>query len=142
MSSNDAITEPGTLVFGVKVGDVRHRDFVLRAPTVQDSIDASNEVGASNPVLINAAVFALQLVSLGTLTRRPRKPPELKPGEVVPTYIDTALICAMHPLDFNQLEEAAVRLQKKLLSAAEDSPAGGPACAPSSPATESPSSTS
>jgi len=137
----EQITESGSLVLGVLVDGVRHRDFVLRAPTVQDNIDATQEIGTSNAVHLSAAIFALQLVSLGTLKREPKQPPKLAAGEVMPTYINTALVCRMHPADFNALEAASMRLEKKLLSEA-NALTGGPSAALPSPSTASPSTTS
>lgn len=134
----DTITEAGTLPLGVVVDGVRHREFVMRPPTVQDNIDATQEVGNANAVHLSAAIFALQLVSLGALERAPRTPPKLKAGDVVPTYIDTALVCHMHPIDFNALEAASMRLEKKLLLDAAMS-SGGSSVAPLSQGTASPS---
>lgn len=98
-----ALRQAGTLVTGVMVDGVHHRDFELRLPTVQDNIDAVDEVGAHNGVALNAAIFARQLVKLGSLK---------------PEQITFDLVAGMHPADFNKLEAAASELEKKRLAAA------------------------
>ena len=77
---------------------VRHRAFTLRLPTVRDNIEATDEVGSHNGVALSAAVFARQVASLGTLP---------------PDAITFELIADMHPKDYNALEDAAARLEKK-----------------------------
>lgn len=94
----------GTLVSGVVVDGICHRDFELRLPTVQDNIDAVDQVGSHNGVALNAAILALQLVKLGTLK---------------PDQITSELVADMHPADFNLLEAAASELEKKRLAAAQ-----------------------
>lgn len=119
------LTQTGQLPLGVEVDGTVHRDFELRAPTVEDNIVGIDEVGMANPVALSAALFARQLVKLGTLTR---------------AQIDTALIRTMHPKDFDALERAAMDLEKKLLGGAQTS-SGGPTAASPLPDTASPSTT-
>jgi hypothetical protein len=103
------LTTEGELPIGVTVDGVTHARFVLRQPTVRDNIAAIDEVGTDNPVALSAALYALQLVELGTL----------KPEQI--TY---ELICDMHPADFNALDAAAGELAKKALPAAAGEPIG------------------
>lgn len=132
-----ALVEQGSLPIGLVVDGVRHKSFGLRAPTVQDNIDAINEVGSSNPVELSAALFALQLTHLGTLVQ---KPEGAKPTTPPTVYITTDLLRPMHPHDFNEIERASGRLEKKLLLGAETS-SGGPDAELSLPATASAPST-
>jgi len=119
------ITQTGVLPIGVEVDGVLHREFTLRPAVVAVNIDAITEVGSSNSVALNAAVFARQLVQLGTLP---------------PKAITFALVAGMHVADFDELDRQAAQLQKKLLPAAAIS-TGGSASEPSSPATASSPST-
>jgi hypothetical protein len=100
---NSKLTHTDRLPFSVTVAGTKHRDFELRLPTVQDNIDAVDEVGSHNQVAVSAFILSRQLVKLGTL----------KPEEI--TY---ELISGLHPRNYNALEEAANALEKKL-SAAE-----------------------
>lgn len=103
MSSPETdLTESGELPGGVVVSGTRHCSFTLRLPTVQDNIDAVDEVGSHNGVALNVAIMSRQLVQLGTLG---------------PKEIDFALLAGMHPKDFNALEDAATRLEKKRMAA-------------------------
>ena len=111
MSTAPKITQAGVLPIGVEVDGVLHRDFTLRPALVADNIDAINEVGSSNPVALNAAVFARQVVQLGTLT---------------PKQISYDLLAGMHVADFDALDRAAAVLQKKLLLGGETSNGGSP----------------
>ena len=132
-----ALVEEGSLPIGLVVDGVRHKSFGLRAPTVQDNIDAINEVGSSNPVELSAAIFALQLMNIGTLVQKPVGAKATVPPTV---YVTTDLLRQMHPIDFNEIERASGRLEKKLLLGAETS-SGGPDAEPSLPATASAPST-
>lgn len=96
------LTETGTLPGGVEVDGVLQREFELRLPTVADNIAAVDEVGSTNPVALGAAILARQLVRLGTLDAK---------------HITFDLVTGMHPADYNVLEEAAGRLEKKRLAA-------------------------
>jgi hypothetical protein len=119
------VIQTGTLPIGVLIADVLHRDFELRPVLVQDNIEAVTEVGTVNPVELSAAIFARQLVRLGTLERK---------------QITTDLVRGMHIADFNEIERGAVELEKKLLLGGRISSGGAPAGSSSS-ATASPSTT-
>lgn len=121
MSTTHKITQDGTLPIGIEVDGVLHRDFTLRPAVVADNIEAITEVGTSNSVALNAAVFARQLVKLGTLT---------------PKQIDYELVASMHVADFDELDRRALELQKKLLLGGASSNGGSSSEQPS-PATES-----
>ncbi len=110
MSANSkALRVSGTLLEGVKVGDEVHRDFVLRPPTVQDNMDAVDEVGSHNTVAVSAAILTRQIVKLGTL----------KPEEIT-----LELIAGLHPSDFNLIEQKADELEKKRRAAVQAATAG------------------
>lgn len=119
------ITQTGVLPVGVEVDGVLHREFTLRPAVVGDNIDALTEVGSSNSVALNAAVFARQLLQLGTLP---------------PKAISYELVRSMHVADFDELDRKALELQKKLLLGAATSN-GGSASGPSSHDTASSPST-
>lgn len=112
------LVETGVLPLGLEVDGVRHRPFTMRPPTVQDNIDAVNEVGGSNPVELSIAIYARQLVTLGTLGKAPT----------------TDQLRTLHPMDYNEIERANARLEKKLLSGGSSSDGGQPSVSPS-PAT-------
>ncbi len=120
-----AITQTGVLPIGVEVDGVLHREFTLRPAVVADNIEAITEVGSANAVALNAAIFARQLVQLGTLT---------------PKQISYGLVAGMHVADFDELDRKALELQKKLLLGAASSTGGSASVSPS-PATASPPST-
>jgi hypothetical protein len=119
------LTQTGNLPIGVEVAGVLHRDFELRPVLVQDNIDAVTEVGTANPVELSAAIFARQLVRLGTLEAK---------------QITTDLVRALHIADFDAIERGAVELGKKLLLGGRTS-SGGSIAGSSSSATASPSAT-
>jgi len=106
-----AITQDGVLPIGVEVDGVLHREFTLRPALVADNIDAITEVGSSNPVALNAAIFARQLVKLGSLA---------------PKQITYELVAGMHVADFDELDRKALELQKKLLLGGASSSGGSP----------------
>jgi hypothetical protein len=101
--------QAGKLDSGVEVDGTTHRDFELRLPTVQDNIDAVDEVGSHNGVALSAAILQRQLVKLGSLK---------------PAQITFDLVADMHPADFNKLEKAAAELEKKRLAAANPESTG------------------
>lgn len=121
MSTAPKITQAGMLPIGVEVDGVLHREFTLRPALVADNIEAITEVGSGNAVALNAAVFARQLVQLGTLA---------------PKHISYDLVAGMHVADFDALDRAALELQKKLLLGGANSNGGSPS-EPHSPATAS-----
>jgi len=96
--SAKGITLTGTLLQGVEVDGVVHREFELRLPTLGDNIDAVDEVGGHNGVAVGAALLARQLVRLGTLN---------------PDQITYDLLCTMHVSDYNHLDAAGSDLEKK-----------------------------
>lgn len=116
------LTIDGRLPGGVLVDGVKHRDFTLRLPTVRDNIEAVDEVGSTNGIALSTAIYARQLVKLGTLK---------------PEQITFDLIADMHPGDFNVIEGKATELEKKRLAAeAADFPSsssGSPSRAPAFP---------
>lgn len=114
MSLKD-LRQTGTLVGGAEVDGVLHRDFELRLPTVQDNIDAVDEVGGTNGVALSAALLSRTLVKLGTLKAE---------------QINFELVASLHPADYNQLEAAAGELEKKRLAAASSLPTGPEAGSP------------
>lgn len=120
--STTKLTESDVLPIGVEVGGTLHREFTLRPALVRDNVDAVGEVGTGNPVALSAALFARQLVKLGSLDAK---------------QITTELVLGMHVEDFNALDRAAEQLQKKVLVAARNS-SGGSTPAPSLPGTEFP----
>lgn len=103
------LLQAGRLVTGAVVDGVSHCDFELRLPTVQDNIDALDEVGGHNGVALGAAILARQLVKLGSLKAN---------------QITFDLLATMHPSDYNLLEAAAAELEKKRLAAAQPAPTG------------------
>lgn len=115
------LTQGGVLPIGVEVDGVLHREFTLRPAVVADNIDAITEVGSSNPVALNAAIFARQLLKLGTLA---------------PKQITYELVAGMHVADFDEVDRRALELQKKLLLGGASSSGGSPS-EQLSPATES-----
>ncbi|MGC4076289.1 MAG: hypothetical protein QM702_04505 [Rubrivivax sp.] len=115
------ITQDGVLPIGVEVDGVLHKDFTLRPALVEDNIEAINLVGSGNAVALNAAIFARQLMRLGSLA---------------PKQISYRLVAGMHVADFDELDRKALELQKKLLLGGGTSSGGSPSEQPS-PATES-----
>ncbi|MBQ1767317.1 MAG: phage tail assembly protein [Aquincola sp.] len=103
------LTHTGTLPIGVEVDGVRHTAFELREPTVDDNIQAIEEVGSTNSVALSAAIYSRQLVALGTLQ---------------PKEITLALVRGMHPRDFDAIDQAALQLEKKVLDTAASSTGG------------------
>ena len=114
---NLGMTETGSLEEGVKVDGVVHRDFELRSPTLQDNIEAVDEVGGHHGVAVNAALLARQLLRLGTLDRK---------------QISYDLLCTLHPADYNILDAAAARLEKKRRDALASARPSSESASPSS----------
>ncbi|TAM37834.1 MAG: phage tail assembly protein [Burkholderiaceae bacterium] len=109
------------LPIGLVVDGVRHQDFELRAPTVGDNVDASHEVGNNSALELATAVYARQMIRLGTL-----------PAD----KINAALLMQLNPMDWNAIEAADGELRKKLMRDGQYLVGGSPV-APSSPATAS-----
>lgn len=110
----------GTLPIGVEVDGVLHRDFTLRAATVADNIEVTEEMDANGeaptPLRLGTAMMARQLVTLGTLKRE---------------QITTGLVRGMHTADWNHLDQLSEAQEKKLLGDGQTpSPAGGSTSVP------------
>jgi hypothetical protein len=105
------LTTSDTLLIGVVVGGVVHKDFVLRTATVDDNIGATEELieAGENPqaLRISTALLARQLIKLGTLIPHGN-------AEEVPPEITTSLLRGMHPADWNVLDKASNELEKKI----------------------------
>lgn len=110
----------GTLPIGVEVDGVVHRTFSLRAATVADNIEVTEEMDANGeaptPLRLGTAMMARQLVTLGTLKRE---------------QITTDLVRGMHTADWNHLDKLSEEQEKKLLGDGQTpSPAGGSTSVP------------
>lgn len=110
----------GTLPIGVDVDGVVHRTFSLRAATVADNIEVTEEMDANGeaptPLRLGTAMMARQLVTLGTLKRE---------------QITTSLVRGMHTADWNHLDKLSEEQEKKLLGDGQTpSPAGGSTSVP------------
>lgn len=65
-----ALTETGTLKYGVEADGVRHKEFELRLPTMADVEDALEAAGeGACPARVNRHVWARTLTRLGTLPK-------------------------------------------------------------------------
>lgn len=113
------LTQTGTLPIGLVVDGIRHTAFELRPATVGDNVDAIEELGDASHIRVSAAVYARQLVALGSLPK---------------DRITTSLVLGLSPEDFNALEEAQALLKKKQVEFGQPWPGGTP-CAPSASAT-------
>lgn len=111
--------QTGTFPIGIVVDGVRHMDFELRSVTVGDNVDVIEELGDVSALRLSAALYARQLVALGSLPKE---------------RITSELVLALHPDDFNALEEAHAQLKKKLREHGQPWH-GGTASAPSASAT-------
>lgn len=113
------LTVSGELPCGVEIDGVVHRTFTLRAPKLQDNIDAIDEVGASNNLALSAAILARQIVALGTLK---------------PEQITFDLLADMDVEDFNAIDAKASELEKKrkaaVVAARGSSASASPSAAP------------
>ncbi len=115
----NSLTQTGEFPIGLLIDGVRHQDFELRPPTVGDNIDAAQEVETDSALELSTAVYARQLVKLGTLA---------------PERIDASLLRQLNPMDWNALEAADGELRKKLMLGGQGLDGGPPAAQPS-PAT-------
>ena len=113
------LTQSGSLPVGLVIDGARHQDFELRAPTVGDNIDAALEVQSNSALELSTAVYARQLMKLGTLKLE---------------QIDVALLRQLNPMDWNAIEAADAELRKKLMRDGQGLLGGLPA-AQRSPAT-------
>lgn len=110
----------GVLPIGVEVDGVLHREFTLRAATVADNIEVTEEMDANSeaptPLRLGTAMMARQLVKLGTLERE---------------QITTALVRNLNTADWNHLDKLSEEQEKKLLGGGQTpSPVGGSTSAP------------
>ena len=96
------MTEKGTLTYGVAVEGVRHRDFELRLPTLEDVENALEEVpDGAHLARISRHIWARCLVSLGTLTRE---------------QITAELLGGLVDVEYGHFRAAEDALRKKLLA--------------------------
>ena len=110
-----ALTQTGRLPIGLVVDGVRHQDFELRPPTVDDNIEAALETETDSALELSTAVYARQLVKLGAL-----------PAD----QVNTALLRQLNPMDWNALEVADGELRKKLMRDGQSLLGGQPAAQP------------
>lgn len=94
------LTQTGMLPIGLVVDGVRHQEFEMRAPTVGDNVNAALEVGAESSLELATAVYARQVLRVGTLPAH---------------KINTALLLQLNPMDWNAIEAADGALRKKLM---------------------------
>ena len=98
------ITVTGTLTHGIKVDEVAHKEFELRAATIGDAVAAIEEAGADASFLrVKMHKVARCLVRVGTL----------KEGEVT-----AAMLLALPEVDFAPLDAALDETEKKLTASA------------------------
>lgn len=93
------VTQEGVLPIGIVVDGERHTVFELRSVTVGDNVDVIEELGDVSALRLSAALYARQLMRLGSMPKE---------------RITAVLVLALHPEDFNALEEAHAQLKKKL----------------------------
>jgi phage FluMu protein gp41 len=99
------ITVTGKLTHGIKVGDVAHKDFEVRAATIGDSVDAIEEAGAdASFIRVKVHKIARCLVRVG----------DLKEGEIT-----ADMLLALPEVDFNPLDAALDEAEKKLTGSAK-----------------------
>lgn len=96
-------TEKGSLEFGIEHDGVLHYDVEMRLATVQDNIDALDEVGAKSGLRITLAMYARAIVSIGAI-----------PRELITT---TFLAENLADSDFDALGVIQGRIKKKRRSA-------------------------
>lgn len=59
-------TIKGTLLHGLKIDGVAHKEFELREASVGDIFDAENEADITRPLAFNGQMMLRQLVRIGT----------------------------------------------------------------------------
>ena len=102
-----ALTEKGTLRYGVEVDGVRHMDFALRQPTMADVEDALEAAGeGACQARVNRHIWSRTLTSLGTL------PPEKITAELLGSLADS---------EYGILAAAEETLRGKLAAASASS---------------------
>ena len=94
------MTEKGYLLYGAQLaeGEELHFDFELRLPTVQDNIDALEEVGGDSNMRLSAAMLARSIIRL---------------GEIPKDSISTDLILGLVDEDYDVLILAQNALKKR-----------------------------
>lgn len=102
-----ALTEKGTLTFGVEVDGVRHQEFEMRPPTMADVENALEEAGENAcQARVNRHLWVRTLTKLGTL------PQDKITAELLGGLVDT---------EYGILSAAEVALRGKLLAASASS---------------------
>lgn len=114
------LTETGRLPIGIVIDGIRHQDFELRPATIGDNIEAVEMTRTNNGLEISCALFALQLLKLGSLSRE---------------QITLDLIVELNPVDYGVLETAVNELQKKVMRDGQSGSVGGTPVAQPLPAT-------
>lgn len=112
--------EKHDLLYGVKSGDVIHRDFSVRLPVIRDTIEAlrltheacGTTEGASADMYYKVTVMALALTSLGSLEKEAITP-EL-------------LLDALTDDDFDIIDAQIEAVKKKRMPSKSDSPDTAP----------------
>lgn len=105
------MTEKGTLLYGVEVDGVRHKDFELRLPTIADVEAALEEAGeAPCPARVNRLVWSRTMTRLGSLSKDQLKPESL--AELLAGLVDT---------EYGIIATAEASLRKKLEAASAKS---------------------
>lgn len=106
-----ALTEKGTLRFGVEVDGVRHLDFELRQPTMADVEDALEAAGeGACQARVNRHIWARTLTKLGTLA---------------PDKITSELLGSLTDIEYGILSAAEEALRGKLAAASASSASSG-----------------
>ncbi len=68
-ASSTMSTQTGTFPIGIVVDGVRQTAFELRSVTVGDNVDVIEELGDVSALRLSAALYARQLVALGSLPK-------------------------------------------------------------------------
>lgn len=97
------ITVKDTFPVGVEHDGKVHRDFELRPAKLRDNIEAIEELGdqSANALRLGTAILARQIVSIGDIPRE---------------LITTDFVYDLLDVDYDALEDARGRLQKKLIA--------------------------
>jgi phage FluMu protein gp41 len=95
-----ALTEDGLLPIGIEVAGAVHQAFTIRPRLVRDSVDVlTDPLAQDNDAYRGVALFARQLVSLGTL----------QAGDIT-----TELLLGMYDTDLGAIMAAHGRLEARL----------------------------
>jgi hypothetical protein len=102
-----ALTEKGNLKYGLVVEGVRHTDFEMRVPTLEDMEEAIEEAGeGACAARVNRHVWARTLVRLGTLESK---------------AITPELLGTLESTEYGHLAAAEEALRGKLVAASGSS---------------------